>query len=49
MDGGLYFVVSILRRIVVVGESLFRPGVLLRGPPLSLFDMLLMTQGGLGA
>jgi hypothetical protein len=44
-----WMVVSILRCIVVVVESLFSLGVLSRGPSLSLFDMLLVTGKGLGA
>jgi len=49
---------SILRRAVAVGEGFSRLGVLsgglslslfdMLGPPLSLFDMLLVTRGGSG-
>ncbi len=41
-------VVSILRSVIVVGEGSSTLGVLSRGPPLSLFDMLLATRGCLG-
>jgi len=41
-------VVSILRHVIAIGESSFRLVVLSGGPPLSLFDMLLVTGGGLG-
>jgi len=37
--------VSILRHAVAVGEGLFRLGLLLGGPALSLFDTLLATGG----
>jgi hypothetical protein len=40
-------VVVILRCVVVVGEGSYRLGVLLEGPPLSLFDMLLAMGRGL--
>ncbi len=40
--------VSILRDAVVVNEGLFRLSVLSEHPPLSLFDMLLTTEGSLG-
>jgi hypothetical protein len=39
-------VISILRRVVTVGEGSSRLGVLSTGPTLSLFDMLLVTRGG---
>jgi hypothetical protein len=32
-----------LKRAIVVGEGSFRLNVLSRGPPFSLFDMLLVT------
>jgi hypothetical protein len=38
-------VVSIFRRAITVGEGSFKLGVLLGGPPFSLFDMLLVTLG----
>jgi hypothetical protein len=38
---------SILRQAVVIGEGSSRLGILLDGPPLSLFDMLLVIGGGL--
>jgi len=41
-------VISILRRVVTVGEGSSRLGILSTGPPLSLFDMLLVTRGGSG-
>jgi len=34
-----------LRRDVAIGESFSKLELLLRSPPLSLFDMLLMTRG----
>ncbi len=34
-----------MRRVVAVGEGLSRLGILSGGPPLSLFDMLLATEG----
>ncbi len=40
--------ISILRRVIGIGESSSRLGVLLGGSPLSLFDMLLTTWGGSG-
>jgi hypothetical protein len=40
--------ISILRRVVVVSEGSSMLGLLSGGPPLSLFDMLLLTRGGLG-
>jgi hypothetical protein len=40
--------ISILKWVVVVGESFSRLGVLSRGPLLSLFDMLFATRGGSG-
>jgi hypothetical protein len=40
-------VVSILRLAVAVGEGSIRLSILSRGPPLSLFDMLLVRGGGL--
>jgi len=40
--------VSILEHVVVIGEGSSRLGVLSRGLPLSLFEMLLATSGGLG-
>ncbi len=36
---------SILRHVIVVGESSFTLCILARGPPLSLFDMLLAKRG----
>jgi hypothetical protein len=35
--------VSILTRVIAIGESSSRLGVISRGPPLSLLDMLLAT------
>ncbi len=35
-----------MRHVVAVGEGLSRLGLLAGGPPLSLFDMLLATGGG---
>jgi hypothetical protein len=40
--------ISILRRVVAVSEGSSMLGLLSGGPPLSLFDMLLLTRGGLG-
>jgi len=40
--------IFILRRAVVVSEGSSMLGLLLGGSLLSLFDMLLMTGGGLG-
>jgi len=40
--------ISILRGAVVVREGSSKLGLLSGGPPLSLFDMLLVTRGGLG-
>jgi hypothetical protein len=40
--------VSILRHVGTIGEGLSKLGILLRGPPLSLFDVLLATKVGLG-
>jgi hypothetical protein len=40
--------VSILKCDVTIGEGSFRLGVLSWGPPLSLFDMLLVPGKGLG-
>ncbi len=37
--------VPISRRVVVIGEGSFRQNIFLGGPPLSLFDMLLVTEG----
>jgi hypothetical protein len=42
------YAISMLRRDVAAGEGSFRLGVLSGGPPLSLFDMLLMIGGGSG-
>jgi hypothetical protein len=39
--------ISILRHAIVVYEGLSKLSVLLRGPRLSLFDMLLVAEGGL--
>jgi hypothetical protein len=39
--------ISILKRVIVVGEGFSRLGVLSRGSPLSLFDMLLTIGKGL--
>ncbi len=38
--------VFILKHVVVVGEGSCKLGVLSRGPPLSLFDMLLARGKG---
>jgi hypothetical protein len=40
-------VVFILKCVVAVGEGFYRLFVLLGGPPLSLFDMLLAMGRGL--
>ncbi len=32
----------------MISEGFYKIGVLLGGPPLSLFDMLFVTKGGLG-
>jgi len=40
--GSLY-----LRRVIVVGEGFSKLSVVLKGPPLLLFDMLLATRGSL--
>ncbi len=42
------WVVFILRCVVAVDEGMSRLGILSEGPPLSLFDMLLATEGGPG-
>ncbi len=39
-------IVFILKCVVVGGEGSSRLGVLLKGFPFSLFDMLLTTKGG---
>jgi len=39
---------SILRCVIVISEGYSRLNVLLGGPSLSLFDMLLATRRGLG-
>jgi len=39
---------SILKCVIEIGEASCRLGVLSGGPPLSLFDMLPTTRGGLG-
>jgi hypothetical protein len=39
---------SILRRAIAVGEAPSKLGILSKGPPLSLFDMLLATRGNSG-
>jgi hypothetical protein len=36
----------ILRHVVAIGEGSSKLGVFLEGPSLSLFDMLLMIEGG---
>jgi hypothetical protein len=41
-------VISILKCVVIIGEGSSKLGILLGGPPLSLFDMLFATRGGLG-
>jgi hypothetical protein len=41
-------VFSILKHVVAIGEVSSRLGILLGGPPLSLFDMLLTKGGGSG-
>jgi hypothetical protein len=41
-------VVFILRHVVVVGEGLFKLGVLSRGPSLYIFDIFFATRRGLG-
>ncbi len=41
-------VFSILRHVVAIGEVSLRLGILLRGPPLSVFDMVFTTRRGLG-
>jgi hypothetical protein len=41
-------VVSILRHVIAIGEGFSTLGVLSKGPPLSLFDMLIMIGGGSG-
>jgi hypothetical protein len=38
--------IFILRHAIVVYESFSRLSILLRGPSLSLFDMLLVAEGG---
>ncbi len=38
--------ISILRRAIAIGKDSSRLGILSRGPPLSLFDMLLAIGGG---
>ncbi len=40
--------ISILKFAIAIGEGYSKLGVLSGGPPLSLFDMLLMIEGGLG-
>jgi hypothetical protein len=39
-------VIFILKRVVAVGKSFSKLGILIGGPPLSLFDMLLTTRRG---
>ncbi len=41
------WMIFILKCTVVIDEASSKLGVLLGGPPLSLFDMLLMRVGGL--
>jgi len=41
-------VISILRPVVIIGEGSSKLGVLLGGPPLLLFDMILTRGGGSG-
>jgi hypothetical protein len=41
-------VISILKCVVAIGEGSSRLGILSGDPSLSLFDMLLVTKGGLG-
>ncbi len=38
--------VFILKHVVIIGENSYRLGVLLEGPSLSLFDMLLVIGEG---
>jgi hypothetical protein len=38
--------ISILKRVVVIGEGSFKLGILLGHPPISSFDMLLVTRTG---
>ncbi len=40
--------ISILSHAIVVGEGSSKLGVISRGPPLLLFDMLVATGGGSG-
>ncbi len=40
--------ISILKCAIAIGEGYSKLGVLSGGPPLSLFDMLLVIEGGLG-
>ncbi len=42
------YAISILRRVVVIGEGSLRLGILSRAPPFFLFDMLLAIGGGSG-
>jgi hypothetical protein len=42
------YVISILKQVVAIGKGSSSLGIFSRGPPLSLFDMLLMTRGCLG-
>ncbi len=39
--------ISILRQALVIGEGSYRLGILSKGPPLFLFDMLLVIGSGL--
>jgi hypothetical protein len=39
-------VVSILKHVVAIGKGSSKLGILIGGPPLSLFDMLLVIRRG---
>jgi hypothetical protein len=40
-------VVFILKCVIIVDEGFSRLSIILKGPPLLLFDMLFATRGGL--
>jgi hypothetical protein len=40
-------VVFILKHVIIVGDGFSRLGIVSRGPPFLLFDMLFTTRGGL--
>jgi hypothetical protein len=42
-------VIFIFKRVIAIGESFSKLGILSGGPPISLFDMILAMEEGLGA